>query len=289
MLSKTAQILISGLKIMRIKDHVDFTHPKRSVKALEPNLPSSKYTSSKVLIQNRNVISLGLIENTSHKHVIYFHGGGYSLEATNLHFSLIKKLIDHSHAPFTFVDYPLAPESTVDETLSMAMESYEYLLDKYPLDNFILMGDSAGGGLALALALKIRDKKLKQAEKIILLSPWLDLGCNHPKISELASLDTILDVSSLRKIGDLYRGSHEEIDPIVSPSNGQFDGLGEIHVFVGTHEIFYYDCIELIDHHLNEDVKIKTYVYDEMPHDWLLLPIPESKKAILEVVEIINQ
>ncbi len=289
MLSKTAQILISGLKIMRIKDHVDFTHPKRSVKPLEPNYPSSKYTSSKVLIQNRNVISLGLIENTSHKHVVYFHGGGYSLEATNLHFSLIKKFIDLSHAKFTFVDYPLAPEANVDETISMALESYEHLLSKYPSDEFILMGDSAGGGLALALSLIIRDKKIKPAEKIILLSPWLDLGCRHPKISELTSLDTILDVSSLRKIADLYRGSHEENDPIVSPSNGKFDGLGEIHVFVGTHEILYYDCVELIDHHLNEDVKIKTYVYDEMPHDWLLLPIPESKRAILEVVEIINQ
>jgi acetyl esterase/lipase len=289
MLSQSAKILISGLKFIRLKDRVDFTHPKRSEKPLEPHFPSSKYTNSKVLIQNRNVISLSLIDNPTHKHVIYFHGGGYSLEATSLHFNLIKKLIDYSHATFTFVDYPLAPESVVDETINMALESYEHLFSKYPSDEFILMGDSAGGGLALALSLVIRDRKLKPAEKIILLSPWLDLGCNHPKISELASLDTILDLSSLRKIGDLYRASHEENDPIVSPSNGQFDGLGEIHIFVGTHEIFYYDCIELIDHHLNEDVKIKTYVYDEMPHDWLLLPIPESKQAILEIVEIINQ
>lgn len=287
MLSKSAKILLFGLKFIRLKDRVDFTHPKRSKLRPEPHF-SSNYTSIKTLIQNRNVISLSLKDSTSHKHVIFFHGGAYSLEATHLHFSLIKKLIDQSQASFTFIDYPLAPETTVDETLSMAMESYEYLLNNYPTDEFILMGDSAGGGLALALALQIRDKKIKQAEKIILLSPWLDLGCNHPKISEVASLDFILDRASLKKIGDLYRGLHSDTDPMVSPTSGQFDGLGDISVFVGTHEIFYFDCIELKSKHAHENVSINVSVYEEMPHDWLLLPLPESKQAILEVAQIIN-
>ncbi len=288
MLSKSAQILISGLKMIRLKDRVDFTRPSQSKIPLEPKL-SSKYSSTKTQIRNRNVISMSLKVNASSKHIVFFHGGGYSLEATNLHFNLIKKLINQSHATISFVDYPLAPEACVDETLSMSMESYEYLLSKYPSDEFILMGDSAGGGLALALALKIRDKKLKRAEKIILLSPWLDLGCNHPKIPEIASLDTILDVSSLKKIGDLYRRNHSDTDPMVSPKYGQYDGLGDISVFVGTHEIFYYDCVELKDQHTKEKVNIRTFVYEEMPHDWLLLPIPESKKALLEVSQIINQ
>jgi acetyl esterase/lipase len=287
MLSKSAQILISGLKIIRLKDRIDFIHPKRSKIPLEPHF-SSKYQSVKTLILDRNVISLSLNDSPSNKHVVYFHGGAYSLEATHLHFSLIKKLIDQSQASFTFIDYPLAPETTVDETLSMAMESYEYLLNNYPTDEFILMGDSAGGGLALALALQIRDKKIKQAEKIILLSPWLDLGCNHPKISEVASLDFILDRASLKKIGDLYRGLHSDTDPMVSPTSGQFDGLGDISVFVGTHEIFYFDCIELKSKHAHENVSINVSVYEEMPHDWLLLPLPESKQAILEVAQIIN-
>jgi epsilon-lactone hydrolase len=287
MVSKSAQILLFGLKFIRLKDRVDFTHPKRSKVRPEPHF-SSKYTSIKTLIQNRNVISLSLKDSSSHKHVVFFHGGGYSVEATKLHFTFIEKFIDQSKARFTFVDYPLAPEANVDDTLRMSMESYEYLIGKVPSDDFILMGDSAGGGLALALALKIRDKKLKRAEKIILLSPWLDLGCSHPKIPEIASLDMILDVSPLRKIGDLYRGSHSTTDPIVSPGNGHYDGLGDISVFVGTHEIFYYDCIELKSRHADEKVKIETFVYEDMPHDWLLFPIPESRKAIREVTDIIN-
>jgi epsilon-lactone hydrolase len=288
MLSKSAQVLISGLRMIRLKDRVDFTRPGRSKIPLEPKL-SSKYTSTKSQIKNRNVISISLKEKASNKHVVYFHGGGYSLEASNLHFNLIKKLIDQSLATITFVDYPLAPEASVDETLSMALESYEYLLRKVPTDHFILMGDSAGGGLALALAIIIRDKGIQAAEKIILLSPWLDLGSNHPKISEIASLDTILDVSSLKKIGDLYRGNHSDTDLLVSPKYGQYDGLGDISIFVGTHEIFYFDCVELKLKHANEKVNINTFVYEEMPHDWLLLPIPESKQAILEVAQIINQ
>jgi len=289
MISKSAQILLSGLKIIQLKDRVDFVNPPRSKVPKVPCFSSHHILSTSWVIQERKVIHFSPKGTLSNKQVIFLHGGGYSIEGSELHFRLIKKLMDTSNASFTYVDYPLAPESNVDTTLQMVMESYETLIKTYPNQQFILMGDSAGGGLALALALQIKERKIQAPEKIILLSPWLDLELTNPKIQEYVYEDMILDVEALLKIGEIYKGNHSFLDPMVSPKYGNFDGLGDITIFTGTSEIFYPDCVELKVQHAHEQVKIDIIVYEDMPHDWLLLPLPESKKAIQEVAEIIRK
>jgi len=288
LISTQAKIIFACLKWIRFKDRIDFTHPKRSKHVKLPHLPKSKTISIRSLINERTIVLLAPRYDRSNYHILYLHGGAYSMEASQGHFRLIQKLIDTTKASITYVDYPLTPESTVETTLAMVMKTYETLIQNLPTRQFVLMGDSAGGGLALALALQIKAKGIKRPEKIILLSPWLDCGLTHPQLDEQAKKDLILNPKSLKEVAELYRGTHRLDDPMVSPQYGNLSGLGTIALFYGTEELFYPDCVQFVSQHQTENVKIIPYEYPQMQHDWLILPIPETKQAIQAIRDFLN-
>ncbi len=288
LISIQAKMIFSILRWIRFKDRIDFVHPARSKRAKLPHLSKNKFFSIQSRLNDRNIVLLAPKFDRSNWHIMFLHGGAYSMEASQGHFNLIQKLIDTTKASITYVDYPLAPEATVDSTCAMVMKTYETLLQSLPNRQFVLMGDSAGGGLALSLALQIKAKGIKHPEKIILLSPWLDLGLSNPKINDLTQKDVILNPNALSAIAELYRGSHRLDDPMVSPQYGNLSGLGSIALFYGTHEIFYPDCVQLMAQHHLENVTILPYEYPQMQHDWLLLPIPESKQAIQDIKNFLS-
>ena len=241
------------------------------------------------MVLGRLVLTISPIESKTLQHVIYFHGGGYSFEASGGHFQLMKQLIDRSNCMVTYVDYPLAPEFSVVDTMNMALETYSQLLSAYPKHQFVLMGDSVGGGLALSLSMLIREKGLKAAEKIILFSPWLDIKLTNERISLYEKRDFVLDAEPLRKIGQIYAGELHESHYLVSPKYGDLKGLGDIAVFFGSEEIFYPDCMEFCDAGNAGSTKIRAYEYAGMQHDWVILPIPEAYRALDEAAVFMRE
>ncbi len=226
----------------------------------------------------------------SNIHIIFFHGGAYIAEAAKAHRKLIENICLTSNCKITFIDYPLAPEYNATTTHKITNEFYQILLKKYPNDKFVLMGDSAGGGLALAfLQTLVANNEKIIPQKTILLSPWLDVSMSNPDIKDYIDKDVILNCEKLIKCGKLYARNLDTKNPLVSPIYGQLENLGSIKIFVSADEMFFPDCIKLhAALSISEGSNSATTIMEGMVHDWILFPLDESKECIKEIIEYIE-
>jgi len=248
-----------------------------------------KYPILTTTIDQKEVSTMGQDREGS-GHIIYFHGGMYVAEANIAHKRWMVNLFNRTDCNVTFVDYPLAPEHTYRETIAMVVNTYRFLTQRYPNDNFILMGDSAGGGLALVLAQVLRNQRFEQQpKKLILYSPWVRLELQNPAIQEMAHKDVLLDLDLLQKSANLYAGESGLTYPYLSPYYGSSQDLGEMHVFYGGDEMLAPD-IRLLKRKCEEENDIgHFYCYEGMGHDFQLFTfLPESKDVLRKTIEIIK-
>lgn len=220
-------------------------------------------------------------------HIIYLHGGAYVREATTLHWRLIRTLITKLNCRITYVDYPLAPKNTYKQTRKMLHKTYDVLVGLYPQDTSILMGDSAGGGLALAFLQALKSENKKMPLKTVLFSPWLDISMDNPDIQQVEPLDLMLSVEDLNRDAKLYSGGDNLHLPFLSPIYGDLDDLGEVAVFYGTHEVLMPDCLLLKQKTETSTSRFVFYEFPNMQHDFILLPIPEARNAINKASDFI--
>jgi epsilon-lactone hydrolase len=219
-----------------------------------------------------------------HKHIFFLHGGAYVAEATSGHRKLITILVRDYGYRVTFIDYPLAPEHNILIGLAVLEHTYKLLVMQYETDEFCFMGDSAGGGLALAFLQRLRDTGMeKRPEKTILFSPWLDVGMTNPGIDALVKKDVLLHKEGLIGCGKLYANGLELCDPRLSPLFGNLDVLKSIKIFVSTHELFYPDCILLLEKAATaQNTQVYLSVKEQMVHDWVILPLRERDETLEE-------
>ncbi|MFD1450210.1 alpha/beta hydrolase fold domain-containing protein [Oceanobacillus sojae] len=227
-------------------------------------------------------------KNTSEKAILYLHGGGYIEQPSVFHWIFLGKIAKETKATIFVPIYPKAPNHQYNESFDKVLPIYEWILRTFGKDSITLMGDSAGGGFALALAQLLLEKKLSQPRHIILISPWLDITMKNPDASALERKDPMLGIYGLIEMGKAYAGDTNPNDYLLSPINGEINGLGEITLFVGTHEVFLPDARKFRDRLKAGEVKINYFEYPKMNHIFVLYPIPEAKKATREIVEIIN-
>src|SRR5699024_11021466 len=143
--------------------------------------------------------------------------------------------------------YPKAPNYQYKESFSKVLPLYNWILENSANENIILMGDSAGGGFALALAQLLLEKNLPQPQKIILLSPWLDITIENPAAHGLERRDPMLGIYSIIQMRKAYAGDTDLDHYMLSPINGNINGLGEITLFIGTHEVLLPDARKFRD------------------------------------------
>ena len=284
-----SKTLFKTLNLIKFKKRINYLATKKANKIRIPKLLKNFPYTSSLIIDDNLVYTAGTLNKSEKKHVIYFHGGGYSFKASRGHFQLMRNIINETGSFLSFMDYPLAPEYSAADVMDWSLKSYEQLVAKYPDHTFILMGDSAGGGLALSLSILIRDSGIKKPELVILYSPWLDIGLSNKGIDELETRDYILDKDNLKEIGEIYKGELEADNPLVSPIYGDLNNLGRIAIFYGTEEILYPDCQQICNMKKLEGTIFSSFVYEKMQHDWVILPIEEAKKALKETVKIIKE
>lgn len=240
-------------------------------------------------VNDRNVFDLSpKNKKAGSTHILYLHGGAYVQSFNRFHWSFLANLVDKTGCTITAPDYPLAPAHTYHDSFEMVKEVYERLI---PLEakDFILMGDSSGGGFALAFAQQLRDEKKMQPARIILLCPWLDLTLTNPYIITLEDGDPFLEKQSLQEAGKLYAGDTDTSHHLLSPINGSLTGLGNISVFMGSKEILLPDARKLKVLAENAGVKLDYYEYEHMVHGWMFLNFPESAKARDEIAALVMQ
>jgi epsilon-lactone hydrolase len=235
------------LQLIRAKKQTNIGHLRLAASGVaeEGAEPSQrmhlKYHITTQEMDEQSVWTIAPKEKASAKHIYYLHGGTYVEGFANQHWHFLENLVERLHCTVTAPDYPLAPDHDVHDSLAMLIPLYRELVETVNASNLTLVGDSAGGGMGLALAQWLRNEDIKQPSNLILLSPWLDVTMTNPDISRLPNIDSF-DIEELKKRGDLYAGKTEPTNYVVSPIYGNFEGLAPITLFVGTNDVFVADC-----------------------------------------------
>lgn len=221
--------------------------------------------------------------------VLFLHGGAYVGNITKMHWDLVGKLVDKLNALVVVPDYPLAPENTWRETYEFVDKLYGMLLEKYSDKKFVFIGDSAGGGLALGFAQKLKDGNKKLPEHIVLFSPWVDVSMENPEIANVESKDVILTVKGLKAAAEKYATGLDLKDWHVSPIYGDFKDFVPVSIFTGTHDILNPDARKLRDKLREQRVLCNYFEYDGLFHDWVILTfLRESKDALEKLKNILS-
>jgi monoterpene epsilon-lactone hydrolase len=240
-------------------------------------------------LHGRNVFTLKPQgEDSCRKYILYLHGGAYVQCFTLAHWYFLSHLIKATGAQIIAPDYPLAPDHTYKDAFAMVELLYEHLLTTHSPSELILMGDSAGGGFALALAQKLKTYNIPVPGQIILLSPWLDITLENPDIDSLDLLDPFLERKSLQQAGALFAGDTSVDHYQLSPINGPMEGLGKITMLAGSHDLLVADARKLKRIASSKGISLDYFEYPEMIHAWMFLNFPESKKARQQIISLVR-
>lgn len=256
------------------------------------SIPSSilkKFHVEAKQLKGRNVWTISP-ENGGYNTVILFlHGGAYFANITYMHWQFIEQVLNGTNTALIVPDYPLAPDSNCKNTYQFLDHVYRFLTSNYQSKQIVFMGDSAGGGLALGFAQKIRDEGLKQPEQIFLFSPWLDVSMNNPDLAKFDQVDKILSVTGLKRAGEIYAGEFGVKDFRVSPIYGDCSRLGKISIFIGTNEIFIADARKFKHLLEKQHLNFNYFEYPKMFHDWILVKnLKETKDVIQRISALLN-
>lgn len=217
--------------------------------------------------------------------VIYVHGGGYVHPLTRDYWRLVRALSD-APAEVVLPAYPLAPDATVDDVLTRLVQLHGQVADRDDLPT-VLMGDSAGGALVLAMAARIRDLGGRAPARVVGLSPWLDATLDEDAVCDLEASDPMLAESGLRAAGRWYAGRHRPSDPMVSPVNEVLQGLPPLDVFVGDEDILRPAVDDLADRARAQAADLHVHEVSAMFHVWMTRAIPEAVRTRRRLAELV--
>ena len=199
---------------------------------------------------------------------IYFHGGGYFAGSYTSHKNLVSKLTSNSKMVIYFFEYRLSPEFNFPSANEDAQVVVEYLHNLENKKTSIWMGESAGGGLATGL---IVDKKFKiSPDKLVLISPWLDLSNKSEDRKFLKNKDITIILNGMHDVGEFYAGEYGSNNPIISPVYADIDNFPETLIQVSSSELLFNDALEFVkklndkncDWIIANDVSDKTIGFD---------------------------
>jgi monoterpene epsilon-lactone hydrolase len=222
---------------------------------------------------------------TPKRTVLYFHGGAYILGSPATHRQLTTRIARRWQARVASVDYRLAPEHPFPAATDDALAAYRALLEQgVDPATLVLAGDSAGGGLALACALQVRDGGLPPPAALVLFSPWTDLGFTGASIRGLASEDDMLDPERLRAAAADYLGELPTSTALASPLNADLHGLPPVFIQVSDSEVLLDDSRRLLDALHAAGTPARMSVWHGMHHVWQLFAglVPEADAALEE-------
>lgn len=219
---------------------------------------------------------------------IYLHGGGWVNEIEPPHWRLVAQLAAETQTAVRVPIYPLVPWGTAGEVIPHAAELISAdIAAAGPQETFVL-GDSAGGQIALSSSIYLRDNNFEQPRRLFLIAPVLDAAMSNPAIAEVAPSDPWLSSAGLGVYAEHWRGQLSLDDPMVSPLSAEPAGLTAITLFSGTRDILNPDACAFADKAAAAGVDIDYVQGEGMVHVYPLLPIPEGRAARRHMVDAMN-
>ncbi len=259
-------ILILMLKITYIK------HPTEEVKET-CNVETMKYQDKDVYVVTPKDSEI------KGKTVLYFHGGAYMADMSVSHWNFIKNFVNDAKVRVVLPEYPLAPKYGYEDVFNMVEPLYKEMVQQIGAENIVLMGDSAGGGLSLALLEKLEDD-VSAPSKTITISPWLDVSMSNEQEKEVQKNDKELNIEQLKIAGIAYAGEKNLKNYLASPIYGDVSKLKNVTILTGTYDILNPDVYQLQKKANDAGIDIEVKTYNKAPHIWII-----TKNADNELVE----
>ncbi|MEQ9089094.1 MAG: alpha/beta hydrolase [Alphaproteobacteria bacterium] len=224
--------------------------------------------------------------------VLYLHGGGYVLGSAETHRPITEALAGQADARIIAPDYRLAPEHKFPAAVEDAVRVYRWLLAEgtAPAD-IAVAGDSAGGGLAFALCLALRDRDIDLPGAVVGLSPWTDLTGSGDSVKSNAWSDPMLKPDGIENLATTYLAPGEDrTTPLASPLFGKFNGFPPTLIHVGSSEILLDDSTRLAEKLIEAGVEVELDIWDGMPHVWHLMAaqLPEARGALAKIATFLK-
>ena len=224
--------------------------------------------------------------------ILYFHGGGYVGGSIASHRNLTGNLALASKCQLLSVEYRLAPENPHPAAVEDAINSYKWLLSEgYDPKKIAISGDSAGGGLAIAAQLKIRDEGLPLPVASAPISPWIDMGLSGDTMSSRQSRDPLIRLDLIREFKSQFLGpNNNSNDPYASPLQADLSGLPPMLIHVGDDEMLLSDSERLAEKASTAGVSVTLEVWPEMIHVWHTFVglFPEAQDGINRIAEFFS-
>ena len=220
--------------------------------------------------------------------ILYFHGGAYMAGTIASTRPLAVDFAQATGRNVLSFEYRLAPENPHPAAVEDAMAVYRYMLSLgLSAERIAFVGDSAGGGLEMATALKAREEGLPLPAAIVALSPWVDLTLSDESYNENKSVDPLLERRKLLRAVMYYAYGKNLMDPLISPVFADFTGFPSTLIHVGTHEVLLGDSRKLYAAMKRDGVDVQLSEWEGMWHVFHVFDTPESHVAIAGIAEFI--
>lgn len=225
--------------------------------------------------------------------LLYLHGGGYVLGSLNTHRALVGTLAQRCGVTALAINYRKAPEYPFPAALDDARLAYRWLLAQgYKPANIMVAGDSAGGGLALALLLALRDAGEPLPAAAIGLSPWTDLLLPAGKLRRVAQEESqVLEALEIRGWGPLYAAETPLAHPLLSPVQADLQGLPPLLIQISDAEVLGDDVQRFAAKARAAGTPVTLQVFEGLVHWWHLFWrfLPEARTALDQVADFTRQ
>ncbi len=224
--------------------------------------------------------------------ILWLHGGGYTIGSLNTHRTMVSRISRASKARALLIDYRLAPEHPFPAAFEDATTAYRWLIsDGVDPKRLVVGGDSAGGGLAIAALVALRDAGDPLPAAVVCVSPWVDLELTGESIRTKADVEYLVPSERLRLFCRSYLAGGDARDPRATPYLADLSQLPPTLIQVGTSEALLDDSTRLADNAEAAGVDVTLEVWDEMIHHWHIFAgmLPEGQQAIDRIGEFVRK
>jgi acetyl esterase/lipase len=222
--------------------------------------------------------------------LLYLHGGGYAFFA-GAYTNMIATITDATRMRTFALDYPLTPERPFPAQLDSALAAYQWLLAAgHEPSEVVVVGDSAGGNLALALLLTLRERGIPMPVLAVGLCPWVDIACSGQSMITNDGIDWVGRTMAVQW-GEWFASGHDLRDPLVSPLYADVHGLAPMYIQAGTGEILIDQIRDFVDRAKQQGITIAYDEWENMPHDFQAYgeTVPQAADALARLASQLRE
>lgn len=224
--------------------------------------------------------------------VLYLHGGGFAIGSARTHRDMAARIGRAAGARVLVIDYRLAPEHRFPAPVEDAVAAYEWLLASgVAADRVVVAGDSAGGGLAIALLIALRERGTPLPAGAVGFSPWTDLTLSGPSLRSKVDDDPVLTPADIEALRDGYLAGADPTHPLASPLFGDLGGLPPLLVHVGTAELILDDSRRLVERVRAAGGEAELVEWDGLVHVFAHVAphCPEAVEALGQIGDFVHR